>query len=232
MQNSEDYNTSFSNDVIAVDCEFQELLLEKPVKSTSEKEKYYEIIDYLLAALIFGPLAILYWASTWDFFYYYILGHTFNDESFITEEFIFSSAATALIGLSIHLMAYLMQDVLQKLYDLTDEELFIEHESSRNSKGYIFKAFYAYAVSIAYVAQWRGLWDLYSYFLNQTNKAIYSFIVSIVGNFMYLFVLKRSFYSYATTTPYYLSPDIISNSYFKKDHAIEFNKVRYLLETN
>jgi hypothetical protein len=218
MQDSEDSNRSISNDVIAIDCEFQELLLEKKKKAPSNKERYYEIVDYLLAALFFGPLAILYWASTWDFFYYYILG--IDVEKYTSYALALSAATTTIIGLFIHLLAYLLQDKLKKLCFPTDEELFIENERSRT-----FKAFYAYAVSIAYVAQWRGLWDLYSYFLDQTEDVIYSFIISACGIFFYLFILRRSFYSYATTTPYYLSPDILSNSFFTKDHIIEFNRV-------
>ena len=215
------HNNFELNDIIAIDCEFQELLLEKtPLtndnKNNSKKEKFYIILDYVLAAVFFGPLSILYWASTWDIFYYYIFGN----------HPLLSASITLLIGLFIHLLAYLLQDVLQKIYYRTDEELLIEQETSRNSLGYSYKALYAYFLSIAYVAQWRGLWDIYSYFIDEIDL-IYAFYISLCGIIMYWFVLKRSFYSYATTTPYYLSPDVMSNSYFLKDNIIEFNKVSY-----
>ena len=140
MQDSEDNNRSISNGVIAIDCEFQELILDKEKKKPSNKERYCEIVDYLLAALFFGPLAILYWASTWNFFYYYILG--IDGDNYTPHEFVLSAGTTTLIGLFIHLLAYLFQDKLQKLYYLTDDELYIENERSRTSKGYYFKAFY------------------------------------------------------------------------------------------
>ena len=188
-----------------------ELLLE----TKKEQKQFFsaELIDFILSFFLFAPAAILFWASTWDFFYYYIY----------PESLLLSATVTLAVGLFIHLITYILQDEFHNLHD----KFLIKTSDKRKfyPNGYTFRFIYSYALAFGYVTQWRGIWDLYGNFIDQVNP-IYGFLISIFGLLMNCFVLKRSLYSFTTTVPYILYYDLDFDAYFEKDKYIKTSNVR------
>lgn len=174
--------------------------------------KYF--LDYILSGFVFGPIAILYWTCTWDFFYYYI----------VPDDRLLNPIATALIGQFLIFLTYIFQDQLQNYQDYHYASIDSENERKFYPKGFLLRAIYAYVLSVGYIAQWTGLWDLYGYYIEQVYF-LYGTGIAIIGIILQWAVLKRSLYSYATTVPFCLYPDVENERFFIKNTTIRVKNV-------
>ena len=165
-----------------------EILVEKEIKKIKTRIPL-ELIDFILSFFIFAPAGILFWASIWDLFYYYVY----------PKNLLLSAIVTLCVGLIIHYISYIFQYKLQVYHDKN----YITTSSGFYPKGHIFRFIYTYLLAFAYVTQWRGIWDTYGYFIDQVDP-LYGFCISIFGILMNCFVLKRSLYSFTSTVPYIL----------------------------
>ena len=96
-----------------------------------------ELYDCVLSLVFFGPLAILYWASTWDIFYYY----AFNTSNLLIKGFI-----TLTIGLTIHFNSYMFQYELQNYHDKHFRES--SSETKFYKSGFLVRSAHTYVISI------------------------------------------------------------------------------------
>jgi hypothetical protein len=182
-----------------------EVLIDKDVKKIKTRIPL-ELTDFILSFFVFAPSGILFWASTWDLFYYYVY----------PKNLLVSAIVTLCVGLTIHLISYFFQYKLQAYHDKN----FTRNSSDFYPKGYFLRFIYTYLLALGYVTQWRGIWDIYGNFIDQIDP-LYCFFISICGLLMNCFVLKRSLYSFTTTVPYILYYDVEFDSFFEKDKSID-----------
>lgn len=204
------------------DFDFSDLLGENENQLLIEDKKHknfisLELCDFILSFFLFAPAAILFWATTWDLFYYYVYSNNL----------LLSATLTLCVGLTIHLIMYTFQYKFQNYHD-KKYGTSSQNWSNFYPKGYVFRFIYTYICAFAYVAQWRGIWDIYDYFIDEIHP-IYGFFISICGLSMNCFVLKRSLYSFTTTVPYILNYDIELDSYFLKDKQIVYENVSFVI---
>jgi hypothetical protein len=157
-------------------------------------------IDIFLSVLVITPIVIVNWASTWDIAYLYI----FNDKN----QFYLSILTTLLSSSIIILFFYIFQYNLQNCHDELREKI------RNNDKGlcayygidYLFRCFFTYILTTAYVFKWRSYWDLTSHFTANTEW-YYFFGLTVAALVCFRLVLNRSFETFARTVPFYLLTD-------------------------
>jgi len=121
------------------------------------------LTDVLLSIFVFSPIVCLYWYCTWVFF----------DKFFLTEQKYLSNFLCLGIGLLIILIGYLSQDLIKNLND------FLKTLRFSSFLRFLMRIIYFYIVTMAYIMQWRAIWNIFGFFLNdklevQLSLAIFS----------------------------------------------------------
>lgn len=147
--------------------------------------KFY-LVDMLLSAFIITPLVNIHWRGAWDLLDIYVLP---SNE--------FNSALISLgVGLIILYFIYLIQNYLQEFY-----------EKHRNKiLGHIMTRAYTLIIALAYINQWRGLWNL----LDLTSNAWQYLVIETLISVLVLLSIK-SIYS-LNSSPFLIGVD--TESYF------------------
>ena len=136
-------------DIIEEDSSEQQLVFTRDLRRSKRLRVTY-VIDFLLAAVVFGPLVSIYWYCTWSFLDAYLL----------KESLLLSSIVSNATGLAILLPCYLFQIDLQRFYDyLAGRPRFAKPVR------FMTRVVYVYLVSLAIVCQWRGLWNICDLYL-------------------------------------------------------------------
>ena len=169
--------------------------------NTKSKIDFLYLIDVFLSSLLITPIVILNWASTWDIAYLYI----FNDKN----QFYLSILTTLISSNIVILFFYIFQYKLQNCHNKLREEIRKKHENgfcTYYGIDYLFRCFFTYILTTAYVFKWRSYWDLTSHFTAKTEW-YYFFGLTIATLVCFRLVLNRSFETFARTVPFYLLTD-------------------------
>jgi len=185
-------------------------LINRPeVAENSVKSKALYTIDVLLSAFFFAFLSALYWYGTW----------TFLDVFVLPENNVLSSAICYVASLLMILPGYIFQQDIQNIYN-----------NCHFAVQFVMRYLYVYLMSLAYVLEWRGCWELCDKYIELDWKGELS-IAIIAITYM---LIARSF-RLVTSSPYLLSYDdwqdfFVSQSRYKIDalksayvqHSIDF----------
>jgi hypothetical protein len=205
------------------------------------------LTDLVANAVLITPLAICYWAATWDIISLYIF----------PTDYIVSYLFTFLLSNIVLMSAYLFQNELQlvhnrlrtskpQVYDAVQVEATTTVAASSSSSSsstnslatattnngryydaaFLFRCLYSYLVANAYVAQWRTYWDILDY-LTVGVHYMYFLVIALIALFLYRVVLNNSLEAYTKTVPFSLVRDNNLDSYFIQWKKIHTNNVRF-----
>ncbi|CAF0922208.1 unnamed protein product [Didymodactylos carnosus] len=144
------------------------------------------ITDMLIAAFIITPLVNIHWRGAWDLI----------DIHLLPNNPIMSSLASVLFGCVVLYIFYLLQDQLQRLYEL------YHHTTSAQ----MMARLYTLIIAFAYINQWRGLWSL----LDMTTGVWYYLVIETIVSIIFLLLMK-SIYN-LNSAPFLIAVD--TESYF------------------
>ena len=102
------------------------------------------MIDVLFGGLVITPMAILFWASSWD-----ILGDYLPFDFLTNSTLMFCSSNIVLLN------AYLWQDKIQSAYNYLSVSYFNYYYGC----GFLLRCLYTYIITMAYIVQWVGEFD-------------------------------------------------------------------------
>ena len=142
--------------------------------------KYY-LTDMFIAAFIITPLVNIHWRGAWDLLDIYLLPADART----------SALASLFIGLFILYISYLIQNPLQNLYE----------KHRKNLLGQTLARFYTLFVALAYINQWRGLWNLLDLTSNQWHHLVIETLISIV-----VLIIMKSIYN-LNSAPFLIGTD-------------------------
>lgn len=192
--------------------EEDESSLEKVKNSYNKNERHLKALDLFFSGFVITPLVVFNWTSTWDIIYY----------SIFPDDFMKSTIASLIIGDMILVILYVIEPKLQHVQDSYQSSNMNKKEFY--TKGFIMRSVYSYFMAVAYVCQWRGMWDFYAYYMDMIDWR-YSLVISIIMLVLYLNVLNKSCKNNVVVTPFYLGPDTNLNDYFKKLNSYNFGFV-------
>ncbi|CAF0878536.1 unnamed protein product [Didymodactylos carnosus] len=144
------------------------------------------LTDMLIAAFIITPLVNIHWRGGWDLI----------DIHLLPRKPILSNLLSIFIGCFLLYIFYLLQDQLQKFYEL----------HRQNIIGQFMGRIYTLIVAFAYINQWRGLWGL----LDMTTGVWYYLVIETLVSIL-LLLLMKSVYN-LNSAPFLISVD--TESYF------------------
>ena len=121
--------------------------------------KFY-LTDMFLSAFIITPLVNLHWRGAWDIIDLYLLPNYERTSAFVSLS----------IGLSLLYVIYLTQNSLQTFYE-THRTHFLGQTMSR---------LYTLIFALAYINQWRGLWNLFDLTSNVWYILLLETVISVV----------------------------------------------------
>jgi len=147
--------------------------------------KFY-LTDMFLSAFLITPLVNIHWRGAWDLLDIYLLPN--NERT--------SALVSLTIGLFILYIIYLIQNFLQKFYEKYRKNLF----------GQIMTRLYTLIIALAYINQWRGLWNLLDFTTNQWNYLLIETLISII-----FLLMMKSIYN-LSSSPFSIGID--TESYF------------------
>lgn len=187
-------------------------------KQPKRKNKCKPIFDFILNLIVVTPLAIFYWASSWD----------------LTETFIFPNniilkfATTFLLSNFILFILYLGQDKLQSIHDRirSISNNGSQKKNFRFSCDFLIRCIYSYVLSVAYVLQWVTFWDLYDKITAHIHY-YYFVVISLATLIVYRFILKRHLIAFVKTVPFYMEPDRNLSTFFQQDRVYHSKNVQY-----
>ncbi|XP_066263759.1 uncharacterized protein [Branchiostoma lanceolatum] len=123
----------------------------------------HTISDFLVIVLIITPAVNLFWRGTWNIMYEYL----------VPEDIIISSWLSLAIGSPVLLLAGLLQHPIRRLGSWIHGK----------SKGWhhLCLAVYVYVVASASVAQWRGFWNLPTYYFPEWVSVPGYGVTAVIG---------------------------------------------------
>lgn len=145
--------------------------------------------DMLISAFIITPFVNIHWRGAWDLL----------DIHFLPESPKTSALSSMGIGFFMLYIMYLTQDFLQKFYD----------KNRHSIVGQIMTRLYTLILALAYINQWRGLWNL----LDLTNNEYYYLLGETGVSIIFLLIMKAIFnlnsapFLIGIDTEYYFSLD-------------------------
>ena len=146
----------------------------------------YHLSDMFLSAFIITPLVTIHWRGAWDLLDIYLLPKN---------EYI-SALVSLTMGLFILYLIYLTQNFLQKFSEIY-RKCIIER---------IITRFYTLIMALAYINQWRGLWNL----LDLTSNNWFHLLIETLISVTFLLTMKSI--SSLNSAPFLISVD--TESYF------------------
>lgn len=147
------------------------------------------LTDMLISAFIITPFLNIHWRGAWDFLDIYLLPDSPN----------YSACISLGIGYWMLFTLYMAQGYLQRFYE----------RNRHNVAGQVMTRLYTLILALAYIQQWRGLWNL----LDQTSDLPYHLIGEASISIIFLLLLK-SIYN-LNSAPYLIGID--TESYFLLD---------------
>jgi succinate dehydrogenase hydrophobic anchor subunit len=144
------------------------------------------LTDMFISAFLITPLVNIHWRGAWDLLDIYLLPK--NERT--------SALVSLLVGLFILYFIYLIQNSLQIFYE----------KYRKNFFGQIMTRFYTLIIALAYINQWRGLWNL----LDLTSNQWYHLIIETLISIIFLSIMK-SIYN-LNSAPFLIGID--TESYF------------------
>jgi hypothetical protein len=147
------------------------------------------LTDMLISAFIITPFVNIHWRGAWDLL----------DIHFLPDYPCISALSSFAIGLSMLYMLYLAQGYIQRFYERHRQDLM----------GLIMTRLYTLILALAYINQWRGLWNL----LDLTSNVWYHLLGETVICITFLLVMKSVFN--LNSAPFIIGID--TESYFLLD---------------
>jgi uncharacterized membrane protein len=152
---------------------------------------YYPFIklyltDMLISAFLITPLVNIHWRGAWDLLDIYLLPK--NERT--------SALVSLTIGLFILYTIYLIQNPLQTFYE----------KHRKKFLGQTMARLYTLIIALAYINQWRGLWNL----LDLTSNQWYHLLIETLISIIFLLMMK-SIYN-LNSAPFLIGVD--TDSYF------------------
>jgi len=144
------------------------------------------LIDMFISAFLITPLVNIHWRGAWDLLDIYLLPK--NERT--------SALVSLIIGLFILYCIYLIQNSLQIFYE----------KYRKHFLGKFMTRFYTLIIALAYINQWRGLWNL----LDLTSNQWYHLIIETLISIIFLLMMK-SIYN-LNSAPFLIGID--TESYF------------------
>jgi hypothetical protein len=144
------------------------------------------LVDMFIAAFVITPLVNIHWRGAWDLLDIYLLPTDART----------SALVSLIIGLFILYIIYLIQNSLQKFYE----------KYRKNFFGQTMARFYTLFIALAYINQWRGLWNLLDLTSNQWYHLLIETFLSII-----ILLLMKSIYN-LNSAPFLIGTD--TDSYF------------------
>jgi succinate dehydrogenase hydrophobic anchor subunit len=145
--------------------------------------------DMLISAFIITPLVNIHWRGAWDLLDIHLL----PDYPRI------SALISVGIGYFMLYMLYLAQGYLQRFYE----------KNRHNIMGQIMTRLYTLLLALAYIHQWRGLWNLLDYTSNEWYH-----LLAETGVCITFLLLMKSVYN-LNSAPFIIGVD--TESYFLLD---------------
>ncbi|CAF1135825.1 unnamed protein product [Rotaria sordida] len=170
----------------------QDITKKTPTNSNNTlASNYYSFIkfyltDMLISAFIITPLVNIHWRGAWDLL----------DKNLLSNNELTSALISLIIGLIILYLIYLIQNFLQIFYEKHRKNIF----------GQFMTRFYTLIIALAYINQWRGLWNL----LDLTSNIWYHLLIETLISIILLLIMK-SIYS-LNSAPFLIGVD--TESYF------------------
>jgi hypothetical protein len=121
--------------------------------------KFY-LLDMFISAFIITPLVNIHWRGAWDLLDIYL----------IPQDPRTSALVSLIIGLFVLYVIYLTQNSLQIFYE----------KHRKNLLGKIMTRLYTLITALAYINQWRGLWNLLDLTSNQWHHLFIETLTSII----------------------------------------------------
>ena len=199
--------------------------LEYRLKSSKACNISLKLANIFSNAFFFTPLVVVYWAATADIMY----AHVFPDSANLLYMTTFIIANVVLIPV------YLFQDEFQRYHDRlsigtqivdSTDTTGSNFKKSYYNKAFLFRFFYSYIVSFAYVAQWLSYWDAFSALLHDVHY-LYFLLFTFVGIIAYRILLKSDLEWYCMVTPFILLRETQFDSYFIQWREITLTNVSY-----
>ncbi|CAF3412925.1 unnamed protein product [Rotaria sp. Silwood1] len=147
--------------------------------------KFY-LTDMLMSAFIITPLVNIHWRGAWDLL----------DRNLLSNNERISAFISLIFGLMILYFIYLIQNFLQIFYE----------KHRKNILGQFMTRFYTLIIALAYINQWRGLWNLLDFTSNVWYHLLIETLISII-----LLLCMKSIYS-LNSAPFLIGVD--TESYF------------------
>ena len=164
-------------------CLSQNVRLSDPhsVQEFTSRPLYARLLICVINGLFTISLVVIFWASLWDILY----------EDVYPENVPLSLLISWIVGNSILLIFYFIQDILQRC-----------HSRLTSSVGaFIFRAVYSYLLSLAYVFHYRSYWDAYSYFTEDIDYRVFLGI-SLFSIAVYRYVCEGSWDALNESVPF------------------------------
>lgn len=147
------------------------------------------LTDMLISAFIITPFLNIHWRGAWDFLDIYLL----------PDSPVYSACISLGIGYWMLFTFYMAQGYLQRFYE----------RNRHNIAGQVMTRLYTLTLALAYIHQWRGLWNL----LDQTSDSPYHLVGEAATSIIFLLLLK-SIYN-LNSAPFLIGID--TESYFLLD---------------
>ena len=159
--------------------------------SDSSTFNYYSfiklyLVDMFIAAFVITPLVNIHWRGAWDLLDIYLLPTDARTSALVSLS----------IGLFILYIIYLTQNFLQNFYE----------KYRKNVIGQTMARFYTLFIALAYINQWRGLWNLLDLTSNQWYHLLIETFLSI-----FILIIMKSVYN-LNSAPFLIGTD--TDSYF------------------
>jgi hypothetical protein len=190
----------------------EDIKIKSPLNSSASLKSNYcsfikfYITDMFISAFIITPFVNLHWRGAWDLLDIHLLSDHPRTSALIS----------LAIGLFILYFIYLIQNFLQTFYE----------KYRKNLIGQIMTRFYTLIIALAYINQWRGLWNL----LDLTSNDWYHLLIETLISIVFL-VSMKSIYN-LNSAPFLIGVD--TESYFllgsKYNVSVSRISIRTLLE--
>jgi succinate dehydrogenase hydrophobic anchor subunit len=118
------------------------------------------ICDMFISAFLITPLVNLHWRGAWDLL----------DLHFLPKNARLSAALSTLFGLILLYLIYLIQNILQSFYE----------KQRKTAVGKSMARLYTLIFALAYINQWRGLWNLLDFTSNDPLFLLLETLISVV----------------------------------------------------
>jgi hypothetical protein len=183
-------------------------------KKRNNETDLFEFLDSVLSLFIFGPIAILFWASTWLILQNYIY----------EKNSLFGGLVTLSIGLTIQFFTYCFGNEFQRAHDKYSAQI-NSNEKKYFPISFLFRSIYTYILSVGIVSQWRAIWVLYDLSFANKFSQNYEILVLIFCLLINCLFLKHSLYSLTVVVPFTLNFEAKYETFFEKSKPYHWTNV-------